>query len=306
MIRRVITILLILESLSRLSQAQDPFSFNYFMNDSLSLEFDLFLPDRATEEPLPLLIFVHGGGFAQGERNAGYELASYLTSQNIACASISYTLYMKDKSFGCDGILSEKIKAIQIAASQLWHATAYVIKYQNQFHIDTSQIFIAGSSAGAETVLHAAYWDREYMQLFDRALPPSFRYAGLIAGAGAIMDLNLITAANRVPTMLFHGDADSLVPYGIASHHYCPPDSPGWLMLFGSRAIAEHLQKLGGTCQLITYRGGDHSYAGAHFYQNQAPVADFIQRVLAGETFVQFQTIETSGSENNSNQAAKL
>jgi acetyl esterase/lipase len=288
---KTITLVLLLV-FTTLIQAQDPFTFTYFTNDTISLELDLFVPEKETDELTPLLIYVHGGGFSKGDRYGGYELARYLNSRNIACATISYTLHMKDKSFGCDGILSEKIKAIQIAASELWHATDFLIEHHGHFQIDTSQIFICGSSAGAETVLHAAHWDRQHMQFFDPVLHPSFKYAGVIAGAGAIMDLNLITSESMIPTMLFHGDADPLVPYGVASHHYCPPDASGWLMLFGSFAIARHLLDLGGTCQLITFLGGDHSYAGAYFYQDQEPVADFIKRILADETFNQFQTIK--------------
>ena len=198
---------------------------------------------------------------------------------------------MKGKGFGCDVLLPEKVKAIQIAASQLWHATAKLVEQSGQYRIDTSEIFIAGSSAGAETVLHAAHWDREQMQIFEPALSPSFSYAGVISGAGAIMDLNLITEENMIPTMVFHGDADPLVPYGVAAHHFCPPNSPGWLMFFGSFAIAEHLQELGGTCHFTTFQGGGHSRAGAYFYQDQKPVGDFIESVLAGETFNLHRTI---------------
>ncbi len=267
-------------------------TFTYFSNDSISLDLDILLPDQTLEGGNPLVIYVHGGGFSQGDKGGGHKLAQYLTERGIACASISYTLYMEDKSFGCDGVLSEKVRAIQIAASQLWLASAYLNRYHDQFNIDTTKVFIAGSSAGAETVLHAGYWNREQMQLFEPALSPEFKYAGIISGAGAIMDLNLITGENMIPTMLFHGDADPLVPYGVAAHHFCPPDSPGWLMLFGSHAIAEHMQELGGTCQLTSFRGGDHSYAGAYFYQDQGPVADFIDRVLSGESFNFYQNIE--------------
>lgn len=245
-----------------------------------------------TSDKTLLVIYVHGGGFKNGERQAGHQLASYLVGQNIACASITYTLYMKDKSFSCDGILSEKIKAIQIAASQLWNSTAYLIDQSDQINIDINQIFIAGSSAGAETVLHAAHWNRDQMQLFDNGLSAKFKYAGIISGAGAIMDLNLITKENKLPTMLFHGDADPLVPYATAAHHYCPPNSSGWLMLFGSHSIAKHLEMLVGTCQLTTFEGGKHSFAGAYFYQNQQPVADFINEVLSGEKFIEFRSVE--------------
>ena len=107
--------------------AQDFQTHTYFTNDSISLDLDLFLPDLNSSEKTPLVIYVHGGGFKNGDRKGGHKLAKYLIGHNIACASITYTLYMKDKSFSCDGILSEKIRAIQIAASQLWNATAYLI-----------------------------------------------------------------------------------------------------------------------------------------------------------------------------------
>ncbi len=124
-------------------------------------------------------------GFQMGDRDGGHKLARHLAEQDMACACITYTLYMKDKSFGCDGILSEKIKAIQIAASQLWHATSFLIEKSEQFQIDTTRIFIAGSSAGAETVLHAAHWDRNQMQAFDRALSSVFQICRHHFGCGS-------------------------------------------------------------------------------------------------------------------------
>ena len=107
------------------------------------------------------------------------------------------------------------------------------------------------------------------------------------------MDLNLITKANHIPTMLFHGDANPLVPYGTASHHFCLPNSSGWLMLFGSHSIAKHLEGLGGTCQLTTFEGGEHIFAGAYFYQKQELVSAFIYDVQDNKKFVEFISIES-------------
>jgi len=284
MTRKAIFFLSIL-FISSTTLSQDFKTYTYFQEDTLSLDLDLFLPN--TDAVTPIVIFVHGGGFSGGNRTAGHQLARYLVSQDIACASISYTLYMKDKSFSCDGVTSEKIKAIRIAASQLWHATDFLADMSEDIHIDTTKIFIAGSSAGAETVLHAAFWDREMMQLYEQKLSSDFSYAGVISGAGAIMDLNLITEDNLIPIMMFHGDKDPLVPYGTAAHHFCPPDSPGWLMFFGSSSIAMHVSDMGGTCQLTTFKEGKHNFAGAYFFQNQHHVGDFIKDVLEGTKFVE-------------------
>lgn len=266
-------------------RAQDYKTLTYFENDSLKLDLDLFLPNSMPNGKIPLVIYVHGGGFSNGNRGGGHKMAKFLIKENIAVASISYTLSMKDKSFGCDGILSEKVKAIQIAANQLWMSTVFFAENQEKFNIDTSKIFIAGSSAGAETVLHAAFWNREMMKLYETQLPDSFKYAGVISGAGAIMDLNLVTRETLIPVMMFHGDKDPVVPYATASHHYCPPNSSGWLMFFGSLSIYDHIVDLGGTVSLLTYINGTHKIAGAHFYQDQQPVHDFIDQVILGESF---------------------
>lgn len=292
MIKTYKILLLLLFSLSTIIQAQEFKTFTYFTTDSINLDLDLFLPESVESTNFPLVIYVHGGGFSNGSKGGGYNLARHLISKNIACATINYTLYAKYTGFGCDVETSEKIKAIQIAVSELWLATDFLLKRSEKIHIDTSKIFLAGSSAGAETVLHAAFWDKTQMQMFEQKLNPGFKYAGLISGAGAIMDINLITSENKIPLMLFHGDADATVPYGIASHHYCPPGSRGWLMLFGSLPIAYRIQELKGTCELFTFKGRDHSIAGEYIYQRQQPVVDFIHKILSGEKFIIYQTIE--------------
>lgn len=269
--------------------AQDYKTLTYYEDDSLKLELDLFLPDSIPNGKIPLVIYAHGGGFSTGDRGGGHNLAKFLSKKGIAVASISYPLYMKGRSFGCDGILSEKIKAIQIAANQMWLGTAFFIENQEKFNIDTARIFIAGSSAGAETVLHAAFWDRKMMNIYENKLPDGYKYAGIISGSGAIMDLNLITRETLVPVMMFHGDKDPVVPYATASHHFCPANSSGWLMLFGSQSIYNHILNLGGDVLLISYVNGNHSIAGAHFYQDQQPVYDFIKQVTLGENFQNHQ-----------------
>ena len=86
------------------SIAQEYQTINYFSEDTISLDLDLFLPKEVdTDTKCPLVIFVYGGGFSGGARSSGYKLAKFLAGQHIACASISYTLYMQDKNFSCDG-----------------------------------------------------------------------------------------------------------------------------------------------------------------------------------------------------------
>lgn len=265
------------------AEAQDFKTVTYFANDTLKLEMDIFMPKVKDKEKLPLLVHVHGGGFSGGERASDSDFTKKAAQEGFVAATITYTLYMKGKSFSCDGKLPEKIKAIQIAANQLQQAVIYFLKNKNTYNIDPAKVFISGSSAGAETVLHAAFWDNKMMSMYADELSADFKYAGVISGAGAIMDMNLITPKNLVPVMFFHGSCDPTVPYGTAAHHYCPPNSPGWLMLFGSYSIYNHIVELKGNTKLVTFCGGGHEYSADLFHKDPQQIVDFMKGVLKGE-----------------------
>lgn len=288
--------LLLVFSLQK-ANAQKMTTLTYFQNDTLKLDLDLFLPEKASDKKLPLLLYVHGGGFSGGDRNSGHSLCKYLAKNGYAAATISYSLYMKGKSFSCDGFLTEKIKAIQLGANDLWLATTFFIDNAKKYNIDVSKIFIAGSSAGGETALHATYWDFNTMKIYSNTLPENFKYAGMVSGAGAIMDLNLINKNNLIPMMLFHGNGDSTVPYATAAHHYCKTNASGWLMLFGSYSIFNHAKELKGSTSLFTYCGGGHEYSGILFEKEQDILLDFLDDVLKGKNF-QDHTIIPTGKRN--------
>ncbi|RJE74619.1 alpha/beta hydrolase [Reichenbachiella sp. MSK19-1] len=263
--------------------AQEHQTLTYYQNDSIQLEMDLFLPETSNISKHPLVLFVHGGGFSGGNRTGGLSYCRYLAQNGYAAATISYTLYMRGKNFSCGGVTSEKVKAMQYAANDLWSATAYLIDHADQLAIDTQKIFVTGSSAGAETVLHAQYWNRSVMGWSGDPLPKGFKYKGLISGAGAIMDLNMIQKDNLIPMMLFHGSNDRTVPYGTAAHHYCPTDATGWLMFFGSHSIYEHINSLGATSQLYTYCGGGHELSAELFKRDFDLSLDFLNQVLSNQ-----------------------
>lgn len=281
--------------------AQKHQTITYFKNDTLSLELDLFLPEKASGKT-PLLLHVHGGGFSGGQRQDGHSFCQFLAKNGIAAATISYTLYAKGKKFSCDGQLTEKVKAFQHGVDDLWLATSFFLENQGKYNIDASKIFISGISAGAETILHAAYWDRNAMQMYPKKLPADFRYAGLISGAGAIMDLNLITKNNIIPMFFFHGNGDVTVPYANAPHHFCKPGSSGWLMLFGSYAVYNHAISLAGSTELFTYCGGGHEYSGYLFEKEPQPILDFINATLSGKK-LQSHTIIKTGKSNELSKA---
>jgi|SRR6218665_552743 len=294
--KKIFTILICL-IVFQFATAQKKMTLTYFQNDTLRLDLDLFVPDKKWETKLPLVIYVHGGGFSGGDRSAGETFCKYLANNGYAAATISYTLYMKGKNFGCDGALPEKIKAFQLGANDLWLATSFFIGNSHKYNIDDTKIFISGSSAGAETALHAAFWDVKTMAIYPNVLPENFKYAGLISGAGAIMDLNLITAKNSIPVFLFHGSGDTVVPYGTSAHHFCKPTASNWLMLFGSHSIYDHLLSLDQSAALYTFCGGGHEYSNNLFVKDSQYLLSFLNETLTGKKN-QNHTMVSTGKKN--------
>lgn len=283
MFRRLLFVFLFFATIS--TDGQDFNTFIYFENDTVKLELDLFQPDTA-ELYSPLVIYVHGGGFSGGRRSDGHPFCRFLSDNGISAASIGYTLSMKGKSFSCDGILSEKTHAIYLAAHETRIATQWFLENADRFRIDSSKIFLGGSSAGAEAILHAGFTDILENGIFADSLPLCFRYAGIISGAGALLDINMITPANKIPVLSYHGTCDPLVPYHIAPHHYCSQIAPGYMMMFGSLAIHEKLTSMNGCSQLMTYCNEGHRHAGTPFYGDETKtVLEFIHRTISSEKF---------------------
>jgi acetyl esterase/lipase len=230
----------------------------YTTKDGENLELDIYMPEYDAETERPTIIYVHGGGFESGKRDSKEikEFCTSLAEYGYVVASISYRLTRKGKegAFGCDCPAIEKLNTFNAAVEDLQDATFYLIQNHEEFAIDPQKIILAGSSAGAETALIAAY---QPPNCYDLPSGP-VSYAGVISMAGAIPDTLLIYDESAAPTLLFHGTDDNLVPYATAPHHYCDEKKPGYLILHGSYTIAEKLNRLGVPHWLHTTCGAGH------------------------------------------------
>lgn len=236
-----------------------------------SLQLDYYVANNAQGE-LPLIVYVHGGGFSGGQRDSEeiVTFATKLAQRGYAVASVSYRLTMKGIGFGCNTKTSKKIAAINSASSDVGIAIRYLLNHSKKFLIDNNKVILVGSSAGAEAVLNLAYVYN------DDTLPGDFKFAGVISMAGALTTLDKINYKTAVPTQLFHGTGDILVPYDIAPHHYCNTNSKGFLMLYGSAPIAKRLKGLGSAYYLYSAIGGSHSWASLPLTEGFGDIINFL------------------------------
>ena len=247
----------------------------YVSKDGQNLELDIYMPEYDAETKRATLIYVHGGGFQVGTRNSEeiQEFCTKLTRYGYVVASISYRLTRKNKpgGFGCECPANEKLNTFYAAVEDLQDAAFFLIQHREEFGIDPQRIILAGSSAGAETVLNAAY-QPPYCYGLDSG-PVSF--SGVIGMAGAIPDTTVIYNESAIPSLLFHGTDDELVPYGTAPHHYCAKGSPGYLILNGSKTITAKLAKLNVPFWLHTTCGAGHEMAHIPMTKHFDDIVDF-------------------------------
>jgi dienelactone hydrolase len=236
-------------------------TYTYSSKNGQNLDMDIYSPAFDKEEHRPVIIYVHGGAFMEGTRNSP-EIVNFcrkLAGYGYVCASISYRLSRKgtDSGFGCECPATDKLNTFRSAVEDLQDAVFFLIQRRESLGIDPQKVILAGSSAGAETVLNTAY--QAPMCYGLESGPVS--YAGVISMAGAIPDTVKIYPESAVPSLLFHGTCDDLVPYASASHRHCRKDQPGYLVLYGSWAIADKLALLHVPYWLHTTCGGGHEIA---------------------------------------------
>ncbi|WP_120516800.1 alpha/beta hydrolase [Chitinophaga barathri] len=228
------------------------------------------------------IMFVHGGGFTAGDPKNQRPFAEGMCKKGYNVFVISYRLYLKGGSFGCNTATPVKLKAISTAVEDAADAAKYIITNAATLKVDTSKFFISGSSAGAETILQLLYnpWATTDKARYDYFATPRFK--GALVFAGALIDINTLKQDNWVPMLLMHGTKDQLVPYGTASHHYCSANSEGWLMLFGAKTILEQAKTWNKPAVLYTYPGKGHEVANYMFREFDKMDA-FMQDVVKGK-----------------------
>lgn len=305
--KNILALVLVITSLSGIAQRYLEYSSPNLKIDSMvyakldtgDMYLDLIQPanDKITT-PRPLIIFVHGGSFKAGYRNKEdvYSYCKQLAHRGYVVATITYRLTLKGKSFHCDQLNEVKINTFKEASLDIHKATKYLINNSSTFNIDTSKIILSGNSAGGEAILHAAYFTDE--QLIEKILPNNFNYAGLLSYAGAIIDTSLIHEKNVLPTGLFHGTCDQWVPYATDYHHYCPENTPGALLLHGSKSIKERMQNLDASYYLHSICGMNHIVnKTALIYQFNSAV-EFIYQTIILDKKVQRFEVDKSQNKN--------
>lgn len=107
--------------------------------------FDLWQADK--NKKTPLVLFIHGGGFVDGDKSRYYDSEDWgrLLKAGISVATINYR-FMNEAPYGILASMNDSKRCLQ-------HLRYYADKYR----IDKSKIAVSGGSAGAGTALWLAF-----------------------------------------------------------------------------------------------------------------------------------------------------
>lgn len=220
---------------------------------------DVYQPDATG--PLPVLIWVYGGGWTSGDKELYAPVAQKLMPENVVVVVPNYTTALPQR------IVSEPLVFQQ--AHQIAQVFAWARKNVSLFNGDPNRIVIGGQSAGAHLTTLVAL-DPQYLAALNHSSKEICGLYGIAGpydiqaeydfvrniqhGDGTQMTRVFGGADNFVsgspqnfvridtpPILLIHGDADETVPLAIGQN------------------FQNALQKAGAPSQLKIYPGAGHA-----------------------------------------------
>ena len=231
--------------------------------DDGELFLDIYNPAEGSKTSIegkakPTILFMFGGGFIKGQRDdtSYHKWFKMLTDNGFKVISIDYRLGLKGSNKVGIAQVNVLDKAIHWAVEDLFSATNYIIKNAGQLDVDPSNIVIAGSSAGAISVMQAEY-ELCNKTKWATGLPEGFKYAGVMSFSGAILSREgeLDYARMPAPTLMLHGTADGLVNYNQIKFFN--------LGFFGGGKLVKRFEKLGFNYNMYHFVGYGHEIAGS-------------------------------------------
>ncbi len=232
-----------------------------------SLRFDIYYPPGANtgQKSYPMVLSLHAGNFTGGSKEGQTSGADALSNQGFVVVAPDYrTGYNANTSDTCADDTLGSNKAVYRATQDGNACMRYLYHFADSFHIDTSNFFLMGNSAGADLALHMqyitdavakskakyAYDSLGGTQTSGNSYPFQYRVRGICAMWGALPNWNLVTPTTAVPMILFKGGQDPGLPpdpspnFGVGNFKKCP----NYAELIGGIGLYRVMVALGVPC----------------------------------------------------------
>jgi len=236
------------------------------------LKLDLARPQG--DGPFPAIVFIHGGGWYQGNRQAYRGQIQEAARRGYVAATISYRLMKFDET------KKETTTAIPNFPAQIRDAKAairWVRANAEKYHVDPSRIGVTGASAGGHLSLLVGLTAPAANLDGHGGNPTHSSRVQAVVNVFGPTDMAACYEKSSVAWIfrLFMGGTPSEVPghYVAASPiTYVSKDDPPVLTLHGdkdalvpveqARALDEKMKSVGASHTLIVFEGQGHGFGG--------------------------------------------
>ena len=250
-----------------------PFIFLFEWNTvDIDLDMDIYEPSGDSELQRPVIVFLHPGAFFSGSNQSDdmVSLSNDAAKKGYVAISANYRLGLN--------IISTYSgeRAVYRGVQDISALIRYLREHSEELRIDSDKIFIWGSSAGAFIGLHLAYSDDSERpeSTYGGGSDPDLgcidcegnnynhnsRPNALVSCWGAIGSLDWIDPSDSVPTIMFHGTSDLVVPYDYGLPFTINIALP---VVYGSNQIYERLSLLNIQTEAYIEQGEGHEYWGS-------------------------------------------
>ena len=254
----------------------------YCTADGVPLKMDIYFPEKGG--PWPVLVYVHGGSWMQGDKGEASGLAKWLNPLGFIVVSLNYRMYPAVRFPALIEDVKCGIRSIRAHAAE--------------YNLDVNHVGALGASAGGHLVAllgtsdASAGWDvGEYTDqssrvqaVVDMSGPsdlaiqyPNYGLATIIMMAfgikpeqRAVGSPTTYATADDPPFLIIHGDKDPTVPVDQGQRMY------------------DALIKAGVKATLVIVKNGDHALTAAQGMTPTRPEIDqmvlkFLQSTLQGK-----------------------
>lgn len=280
----------------------------------LDLKMDIYEPEDGDASRRPMLVFVHGGAFFNGDKQD-----DPIVKWCRHYASLGYVVVSPNYRMGFAPYREAIDKAGYRAVQDVHAAVRYMLHRASTYRINPDWLFVGGSSAGAITALNVAFMrdkDRPQTVIDEGKIaklatdcPEKVKVRAVANLWGAVHDTLVLKNSPSTAIVSFHGDADNIVPYGhdypfkniikiagglfgngdkSASNSNKESSLQDQMMskMYGSYCIHQYAQRHAMRSRLFTKKGGGHSlHVDEH--RNIVPyfytIRDSVARFFYGE-----------------------
>jgi len=262
----------------------------YGLAGETELKLDLARPEG--DDPHPAIVFIHGGGWANGDRKRYRNSIREAAKRGYVAVTISYRLMQFDEAN------KETTTADPIFPAQVHDAKAairWLRENAEKYDVDPNRIGVTGGSAGGHLSLLVGLTDPDSRLEGESGTPNQSSRVQAVVNVFGPTEMTACFQKSSVAWIfrLFMGGAPDEVAgqYAAASPlTYVSKDDPPVLTLHGdqdklvpveqAKLLDEKMKAVGASHTLMLFQGQGHGFKGEHQQKAMDAMWDFFDKHL--------------------------